>query len=121
MNLAVAAANSRELPAFLAGFASRAAEMLDAEWGGVGEIIGSRVELYSPAQEFHAGHEVWDWLLLNIAYKRDGLQVLPLPENPGHCAFFPIYASDGELMGTLCLIRKEAEFTEAQEKLLTAL
>jgi PAS domain S-box-containing protein len=121
MNLAVAAANSRELPAFLAGFASRAAEMLDAEWGGVGEIIGSRVELYSPAQEFHAGHEVWDWLLLNIAYKRDGLQVLPLPENLGHCAFFPIYASDGELMGTLCLIRKEAEFTEAQEKLLTAL
>jgi PAS domain S-box-containing protein len=121
MNLAVAAANSRELPAFLAGFASRTAEMLDAQWGGVGELIGSRVELYSPAQEFPAGHAVWDWLLLNIAYKRDGLQVLPLPEGLGHCAFFPIYASDGELMGTLCLIRKEAEFTEAQEKLLTAL
>jgi PAS domain S-box-containing protein len=121
MNLAVAAANSRELPAFLAGFASRAAEMLDAQWGGVGEIIGSRVELYSPAQEFPASKDVWHWLLLNISCKRDGLQVLALPEDSGYCAFFPIYASDGELMGTLCLMRMEVGFTAAQERLLTAL
>jgi PAS domain S-box-containing protein len=121
MKLAVAAANSRELPAFLAGFASRAAEMLDADWGGVGEIIGSRVELYSPAQEFPAGHEAWDWLLQNISLRRAGLQVSPLPGKNGHCAFFPIYASDGELMGTVCLLRKVAKLSLAQEKLLTAL
>ena len=121
MNLAVAAANSRELPAFLAGFASRAAEMLDAQWGGVGEIIGSRVELYSPAQEFPAGAAAWEWLLQNISYKRDGLQVLALPGMALYCVFFPIYASDGELMGTVCLIRKEAKFTSGQERLLTAL
>jgi PAS domain S-box-containing protein len=121
MNLAVAAANSRELPAFLAGFASRAAEMLDAQWGGVGEIIGSRVELYSPAKEFPASKEVWDWLLLNVSCKRDGLQVLTLPKGQSHCAFFPIYASDGELMGTLCLLRAENSFSAAQERLLTAL
>lgn len=121
MNLAVAAANSRELPAFLAGFASRAAEMLEARWGGVGEIIGSRVELYSPVQEFTAGPVVWDWLLLNVSCPRSGLQVLPLPDKSGHCAFFPIYASDGELMGTLCLIREESAFSGTQGKLLTAL
>jgi PAS domain S-box-containing protein len=121
MNLAVAAANSRELPAFLAGFASRAAEMLDAQWGGVGEILGSRIELYSPAQEFLAGPAAWEWLLQNVSYKRDGLQVLALPGKAGFCVFFPIYASDGELMGTVCLIRGVAKFTNAQEKLLTAL
>jgi two-component system NtrC family sensor kinase len=121
MNLAVAAANSRELPAFLAAFASRSAEMLDAQWGGVGEIIGSRVELYSPAQEFPGSTELWDWLILNVSCKRDGLQVLSLPESPGHCAFFPIYASDGELMGTLCLMRAEVAFSPTQERLLTAL
>jgi len=121
MNLAVAAANSRELPAFLAGFASRAAEMLDAQWVGVGEIIGSRVELYSPVQEFPASPAVWDWLLLNIPCKRDSLEVVTVPAGAGHCAFFPIYASDGELMGTLCLLRAEPKFSAAQERLLTAL
>jgi PAS domain S-box-containing protein len=121
MDLAVAAANSRELPAFLAGFASRAAEMLDAQWGGVGEIIGNRVELYSPAREFPANQATWNWLLQNISYKREGLQVSPLPEGSSQCAFFPIYASDGELMGTLCLIRDKLQFSEAQQKLLTAL
>ncbi len=121
MNLAVAAANSRELPAFLAAFALRAAEMLDAEWGGVGEIVGNRVELYSSAQEFPAGKPIWDWLRGNVSTIRDGLQFLPLPDGSAHCAFFPIYASDGELMGTLCLIRKKSQFSTAQEKLLTAL
>jgi PAS domain S-box-containing protein len=121
MNLAVAAANSRELPAFLAGFASRAAEMLDADWGGVGEIVGNRVELYSSVQEFPGSTHAWDWLLGNISCKRAGLEVLPLPDSSAHCAFFPIYASDGELMGTLCLVREKPEFAATQEKLLTAL
>src|SRR5271165_928502 len=121
MDLAVAAANSRELPAFLAGFASRAAEMMDADWGGVGEIIGNRVELYSPAREFPGTAVTWEWLLQNIPCRRDGLQVLPLAEGSSLCAFFPIYASDGELMGTLCLIRDKLQFSAAQERLLTAL
>ena len=95
--------------------------MMDAQWGGVGEIIGNRVELYSPAREFPASQAIWDWLLQNISCKRSGLQVSPLPEGKSQCAFFPIYASDGELMGTLCLIREKLEFTAAQEKLLMAL
>ena len=121
MDLAVAAANSRELPAFLAAFASRAAEMLGAEWGGVGEIAGHRVQLYSPVKEFPAGKKDWDWLLENVAAKRTGLQVARLPERPVYCGMFPIYASDRELMGTLCVIRERAEFSPAEEKLMTAL
>lgn len=122
MDLAVAAANSRELPAFLAGFATRAAEMLDADWGGVGEITGSRVELYSPAQEFPANHGAWEWLRENVAQRRDGLEVMPLPEAAGKfAALFPIYASDGELMGTLCLVRGKPGFTAEETKLVTAL
>src|ERR1035438_2793918 len=121
MDLAVAAANSRELPAFLAGVASRAAEMMDAQWGGGGEIIGNPWELYSPAREFPANQATWDWLLQNISCKRAGLEVSPVPEGQSQCAFFPIYASDGELMGTLCLIRDELQFSPAQEKLLMAL
>src|SRR5271169_3111776 len=78
MDLAVAAANSKELPAFLAAFASRAAEMLGAEWGGVGEILGNRVELYSPAKDFPSGKKDWDWLLHNVRVQRPGLQVTAL-------------------------------------------
>ncbi len=121
MDLAVAAANSRELPAFLAAFASRAAEMLGGEWGGVGELSGNRVQLYSPAKDFLGGKEDWDWLLENIAAKRSGLQVAHLPQRAAYCGMFPIYASDRELMGTLCVIRANAEFSAAEEKLMTAL
>ena len=63
MDLAVAAANSRELPAFLAAFASRAAEMLGGEWGGVGEISGNRVQLYSAAKDCPAA---WLWRTVTL-------------------------------------------------------
>jgi hypothetical protein len=79
MDLAVAAANSRELPAFLAAFAARAAEMLRGEWGGVGELSGNRVQLYSAVKDFPGGKRDWEWLLENIAAKRSGLQVARLP------------------------------------------
>ena len=121
MDLAVEAANSRELPAFLAGFASRAAEMLKANWGGVGEIIGNRVELYSSAKEFPAPPATWQWLLSTISTRRTGLEVVPLDKRRSFCALLPIYASDGELMGTLCLIRASGKFTDSEEDLLIAL
>jgi two-component system NtrC family sensor kinase len=38
-----------------------------------------------------------------------------------HIAFYPIYASDAELMGTLCMVRKAVGFSQAEEKLLAAL
>src|ERR1700730_3909677 len=121
MDLAVEAATSRELPAFLAGFASRAAEMLNAVWGGVGELLGNRVELYSSAKEFPASQSTWQWLVITFSSRRIGLEVVPLAKRRSFCALLPIYASDGELMGTLCLIRASGKFSEAEEDLLIAL
>jgi len=117
----VEAANSRVLPEFLRRFAERTAEMLDASWAGVGEIVGSRVEIYSPEAGYPADEEARGWLVQNLRQKRLGLEVLPLGRGGLHIAFYPIYASDGELMGTLCLLRKAAGLSEDEEKLLAAL
>lgn len=115
------AANSRVLPDFLRGFAERTAEMLDASWAGVGEIVGSRVEIYSPKAGYPEDEKERGWLVQNLRHKRPGLEVLPLGRRGLHMVFYPIYAGDGELMGTLCLLRKAAGFSEDEEKLLSAL
>ena len=86
MDLVVEAAKSRDLPVFLAGFASRATEMLKAEWGGVGEILGSKVEMYSQGREFPGGAEEREWVEQNVTRKRLGLEVLPLGETERFCA-----------------------------------
>src|ERR1700688_2453682 len=121
MELVVEAANSRVLPEFLRGFAQRSAKMLDAEWAGVGEIVGSRVEIYSRRPDYPANEKEREWLVQGLQQKRPGLEVLPLKRTGQHIAFYPIYASDGELMGTLCMVRKAAGFSRAEEKLLAAL
>jgi len=121
MELVVEAANSRVLPEFLRGFAQRSAKMLDAEWAGVGEIVGSRVEIYSRRPEYPTNEKEREWLVQGLRQKRPGLEVLPLKRTGQHIAFYPIYASDGELMGTLSMIRKAAAFSRAEQKLLAAL
>jgi len=121
MDLVVEAAKSRDLPVFLAGFAARAMEMLNAEWGGVGEIKGSKIEMYSQGREFPGDSRQWEWLEQNVTRKRPGREVLPFGETRKHCAFYPIYASDGELMGTLCLVRQKGEFSPAEDELLAVL
>jgi PAS domain S-box-containing protein len=121
MELVVEAANSRVLPEFLRGFAERTAEMLDAEWAAVGEIVGSRVEIYARKTDFPANEKEREWLAQSLRRRRPGLEMLPLMRTGQHFAFYPIYASDGELMGTLCLVRKAAGFSRAEEKLLAAL
>jgi len=80
MDLVVEAAKSRDLPVFLAGFAARATQMLKAEWGGVGEILGSKVEMYSQGTEFPGGEGEREWVAQNVTRKRPGLEVLPLGE-----------------------------------------
>src|SRR5580704_9176456 len=47
MELAVEAAQSRDLPAFLEQFAQRSARMLEAVWGGVAVYRGRETELYA--------------------------------------------------------------------------
>jgi two-component system NtrC family sensor kinase len=121
MDLVTEAANSRELPVFLSGFASRAAAMLEAEWAGVAEILGSKVDLYTEAKSFPHEDIDRDWLLENVTRKRSGLDVLATSERASYCAFYPIYASDHELMGTLCLLRRTQRFSADERKLLSAL
>lgn len=121
IDLVTGAANSRELPVFLAGFAVRTAEMLQAEWAGVGEILGNKVELYTGDTAFPSAELDKGWLLDNVKRKRPGLEILPTSADAHYCAFYPIYASDGELMGALCLLRRRAQFSAAEEKLLAAL
>jgi two-component system NtrC family sensor kinase len=121
MELAVEAANSRVLPEFLRKFAERAADMLHADWAAVAELVSTRVEVYAPQPEFPVAGKERDWLMESLVHKRPGLDTLALPRGGRFAAFYPIYASDGELMGTLCLIRKQAEFSPAEEKLLSAL
>jgi two-component system NtrC family sensor kinase len=77
--------------------------------------------MYSQGREFPGGEKEREWVVQKVTRKRPGLEVLPLGETPKYCAFYPIYASDGELMGTLCLVRRKAEFTPAEDELLAVL
>jgi two-component system, NtrC family, sensor kinase len=123
MDLVLEAASSRDLPVFLTGFAGRASEMLSAEWAGVAEITGARVEIYT-RDKTASGHPIdKKWLAEHAAKKRPSLEVLPYPDSRGelHAAFYPIYASDREWMGTLCLLRTVDSFSAAEHKLLAAL
>ena len=121
MKLAVEAASCRALPVFLANLAERAAVLLHAEWGGLSEILGSRVELHQRDPEFPLPEECKSWIAENATKRRPGLEVLPRKEINSFCAFYPIYASDQELMGTLCLLRNTRSFSVEAEKLLAAL
>ena len=121
IDLVVEAAKSRELPAFLDAFAGRAGEMLEAEWGALGEIRGNKVELHCLETSRRHLTEYQDLLMENVMSRRAGLEVLPGKRQSTYVAFYPIYASDGELMGTLCLLRDTAEFSAPEEKLLAAL
>ena len=121
IDLVVEAAKSRELPQFLAAFAGRAAEMLEADWGVLGEIRGNKVELHGPERSRPHLAEYHALLMENVIRRRAGLEVLAGKGRSTYLAFYPIYASDGELMGTLVLLRDIAEFSASQEKLLAAL
>ena len=121
IDLVVEAAKSRELPAFLDAFAGRAGEMLEAEWGVLGEIRGNKVELHCLETSRRHLTEYQDLLMENVMSRRAGLEVLPGKRQSTYVAFYPIYASDGELMGTLGLLRDTAEFSAPEEKLLAAL
>jgi PAS domain S-box-containing protein len=119
MDLALEAAHCRELPVFLAGLAGRASDMLNAEWGAVGEIHGNKVDLYRRHNAIPLPDRLW--IAEKVKMKRAGLEVLPWEGKSSFCVFYPIYASDHELMGTLCLERAKREMSAEDERLLAAL
>jgi PAS domain S-box-containing protein len=121
MDLALEAAHCRELPTFLAGLASRASEILKASWGAVGEIHGNKVELHRRNLQIPENEVARNWIAANAKLRRTGFEVLPWEGQPSFCVFYPIYASDQELMGTLCLRRSTASMSAEEERLLAAL
>jgi PAS domain-containing protein len=121
MDLALEAAHCRELPTFLAGLATRASEMLKAEWGAVGEIHANKVELHSRHAAIPAQEPDRIWIAAKVKIRRPSLEVLPCEGKTSFAVFYPIYASDHELMGALCLLRAGAEMSAEEERLLAAL
>ena len=116
MELAVEAAQSRDLPDFLEQFALRSARMLDACWGGVAVYRGRETELHAMPGSRGATTEAGaDWLVSCARASQNDVETrtipkeiaagMPLPEEPGAIVFVRIAASDNERLGTLCLIR----------------
>ena len=121
MSLAVDAARCRELPTFLAGLAARACEMLKADWGVLGEIHGHKVELHSGNKNVPDHETERHWMAAQVKVSRAAREVLPREGARGFCIFYPIHASDHELMGTLCLARASQEMSTEEQRLLAAL
>jgi PAS domain S-box-containing protein len=132
MELAVEAAQSRHLPEFLEQFASRAARMLDANWGGVTVYRGRETEFHAmTGTSKSALQAAEEWVLSNARESRSDVEtrVLPKeiaaavqsPEEPGAVVFVRIAASDNEKLGTLCLFRKRKSLGAEEKRLLRAL
>src|ERR1700731_2999966 len=132
MELAVDAAQSRQLPEFLHRFAQRSARMLHAAWGGVLVFRGRETDSYeTPQSKPLFSHEGREWLISAASEPRLGLEFRELPvdatsytsseTNRPTVAFVSIAASDGERLGTLCLIRKKAPFSTDESRVLQAL
>jgi PAS domain S-box-containing protein len=134
MELAVDAAHSRNLPAFLERFAQRATRMLDARWGGVVVFRGRDTDLYqagSGSAELQASHQA---TLIRLSREmRADVETLAVSFDPpptgdgnkdGHAVdvtFVPITASDEESLGCLCLIRGKGAPSPDERHLLLAL
>ncbi len=121
MDLALEAASCRELPTFLAGFAGRVADLLKADWGAVAEIHGNKVELHRRNFSIPADEHDMSWLAGKVKVRRPRLDVIPWEGRDSFCVLHPIYASDQELMGALCLQRTTQEMAGEDERLLAAL
>src|ERR1700732_4348554 len=132
MELAVDAAQSRQLPDFLHRFAQRSARMLNAAWGAVLVFRGRETDFYeTPQTKPLISHEGGVWLISAANEPRLGREIRDLPVDATSytasetsrptVAFVSIAASDGERLGTLCLIRKKAPFTADESRVLQAL
>jgi two-component system NtrC family sensor kinase len=133
MELAVEAAQSRHLPNFLEQFALRATRMLDAVWGGVAVYRGRETELHAMPGGSATAEAARDWLISFARNSEYDVETRALPKEiaasaalvdaPGAAAvvFVRIAASDGERLGTLCLIRNGKTLGAAEKRLLHAL
>jgi len=132
MELAVDAAESRQLPEFLERFAKRAARMLEAKWGGVTVFRGRETDLYQTAGgEIQLEAPQQSAIIRWARENRHEIEVLPLLTEPALSrlpdaaaavvVLVPITASDQETLGSLCLLRVRKTLNEVERRLLHAL
>ncbi len=132
MELAVDAAQSRQLPEFLQRFAQRASRMLNAAWGAVLVFRGRDTDFYeTPVGAPLFTHEGRGWLVsaaseprLNLEFRQFPIEATSYATSTANqliVAFVSIAASDGERLGTLCLIRKKSPFSDGEKRVLEAL
>jgi PAS domain S-box-containing protein len=131
MELAVEAAQSRNLADFLGQFALRSTRMLDASWGGVAVYRGRETELHAMPGGVAATEAVVGWLISGARASQSAVQAHAIPkeiaaawsfaEEPGAVVFVRIAASDNERLGTLCLIRNRKTLGADEKRLLHAL
>jgi PAS domain S-box-containing protein len=132
MELAVDAAHSRQLPEFLERFASRAARMLNAKWGGVVVFRGREADFYQAAPPFTPVAETAGIAREAWQVRRE-VEIQPFakvagssPDEPAKhsgdmLVLVPITASDDEILGSLCLISERKTLDAAERRLLHAL
>src|SRR5882672_2032076 len=131
MELAVEAAQSRNLADFLGQFALRSTRMLDAHWGGVAVYRGRETELHAMPGGVATTEAVVSWLISSARASQSGVEARAIPkeiaaawsfpEEPGAVVFVRIAASDNERLGTLCLIRNRKTLGADEKRLLHAL
>jgi PAS domain S-box-containing protein len=132
MELAVDAAQSRQLPEFLERFAGRAARMLNAMWGGVAVFRGRDTDLYFTRENDTAvSSALKNWIVSSARESRIAavVKALPAAEAGGTndrsvatgAVFVPVNASDGERLGMLCLLRRRKNLDAKEKRLLHAL
>jgi PAS domain S-box-containing protein len=132
MELAVEAAQSRNLPGFLEQFARRSARMLNAVWGGVAVYRGRETELYSASgADGTTTRGFEEWLIECARESRSEVDAQALPkevagafqgaEEPAAAVFVRIAGSDNEKLGTLCLFREGKSLDADERRLLHAL
>jgi GAF domain-containing protein len=132
MELAVEAAQSQDLPAFLEQFAQRSARMLIAVWGGVAVYRGRETELYAmPGSNAATLQVAADWVISNARSSRGDVETRAVPKEiatalqlavePEAVVFIRIAASSKEKLGTLCLFRTKKSLGTDEKRLLRAL
>src|ERR1700740_603840 len=131
MEMAVEAAQSRNLPDFLEQFAVRSTRMLDATWGGVAVHRGRETELHAMPGKAATTEGFANWLIACNRASHSAVEVRALPKEiaaashmqvePAAVVFVRIAASDNERLGTLCLIRNRKSLGEDEKRLLHAL
>lgn len=128
--MAVEAAHSRDLPQFLERFTWRASHMLQADWVGVAVFRAKGVDLISWCPFAESSGITSDWLNEQAKKTRAEGEIVPItcnsrgsqktPQAPG-MIFFPIFSSDDDALGTLCVLRKTCATSRKDKRLLLAL